>query len=456
MEYKLINGNSLEVLKTLEDNSIDSIVTDPPYELGFMGKSWDKTGIAHNVELWEQALRVLKPGGHLIAFSGSRTYHRMAVAIEDAGFEIRDQILWIYSQGMPKSLDISKAIDKSKPKNKEDISKAIVNSGLSDNYIAENLNVSSALVRFWRLGERTIQKEECDKLNKLLKLELELEYTEDKREIIGINKNAMSGWNTDGTTKFIDRPILKGTTEEAKKWSGYGTSLKPSHEPMVLARKPLSEKTVAENVLKWGTGAINIDECRVGTTDDLAKKNKSDNGIFGFGNNNNNKAQQLKEQGIEYGGRWPANLIHDGSDEVQSIFPDTKSFKSKDNYKGIKSEDNIFKGTLTNSGQKYNDSGNASRYFYCAKVNKKDRNDGLDENQKNHHPTVKPTDLMAYLVKLITPKGGTVLDPFNGSGSTGKACAILKDRNYKYIGIDLSQEYLDISKARIENEINKK
>ena len=453
MEYKLINGNSLEVLKTLEDNSIDSIVTDPPYELGFMGKSWDKTGIAFNVELWEQALRVLKPGGHLIAFSGSRTYHRMAVAIEDAGFKIRDQILWIYSQGMPKSLDISKAIDKSKPKNKEDISKAIVNSGLSDNYIAENLNVSSALVRFWRLGERTIQKEECDKLNKLLKLELELEYTEDKREIIGINKNAMSGWNTDGTTKFIDRPILKGTTEEAKKWDGWGTALKPSHEPMVLARKPLSEKTVAENVLKWGTGAINIDECRVEINDlkngfrkNCFNKQYNPSDSFGGG--------KITEQ--HKNGRWPANLIHDGSDEVQSIFPDTKSFKSKDNYKGIKSEDNIFKGTLTNSGQKYNDSGNASRYFYCAKVNKKDRNDGLDENQKNHHPTVKPSDLMAYLVKLITPKGGTVLDPFNGSGSTGKACAILKDRNYKYIGIDLSQEYLDISKARIENEINKK
>ena len=462
MEYKLINGNSLEVLKTLEDNSIDSIVTDPPYELGFMGKSWDKTGIAHNVELWEQALRVLKPGGHLIAFSGSRTYHRMAVAIEDAGFEIRDQILWIYSQGMPKSLDISKAIDKSKPKNKEDISKAIVNSGLSDNYIAENLNVSSALVRFWRLGERTIQKEECDKLNKLLKLELELEYTEDKREIIGINKNAMSGWNTDGTTKFIDRPILKGTTEEAKKWSGYGTSLKPSHEPMVLARKPLSEKTVAENVLKWGTGAINIDECRVEFKNELSPTVKRRESTTPINYKEDGKWPDARGESYHlphFGdnlGRWPANLIHDGSDEVQSIFPDTKSFKSKDNYKGIKSEDNIFKGTLTNSGQKYNDSGNASRYFYCAKVNKKDRNDGLDENQKNHHPTVKPTDLMAYLVKLITPKGGTVLDPFNGSGSTGKACAILKDRNYKYIGIDLSQEYLDISKARIENEINKK
>lgn len=401
MEYKLINGNSLEVLKTLEDNSIDSIVTDPPYELGFMGKSWDKTGIAYNEELWAECYRVLKPGGHLIAFSGSRTYHRMACAIENVNFEIRDQIMWIYGSGFPKSLDIGKAIDK-------------------------------------KFGA--------------------------EREVIGISKNDRpnsqvkngrgfdSELNNGQEHKEIN--ITEPSTEEAKKWDGYGTALKPAHEPMVLARKPLSEKTVAENVLKWGTCAINIDESRIETTDNLN----------GGGYSKNYKTSSFLQNGgkLEYEqpiGRWPANLIHDGSDEVQSIFPDTKSVKrSEKNNKESPSDMLLYtpKNAIYNDKNTYDDSGNASRYFYCAKASKKDRNDGLNEEQKNHHPTVKPTDLMQYLVKLITPIGGTVLDPFNGSGSTGKACAILKDRNYKYIGIDLSQEYLDISKARIENELNKK
>lgn len=268
--------------------------------------------------------------------------------------------------------------------------------------------------------------------------------------------------------------------EELKKYDGFNVNLKPAHEPMVLARKPLSEKTVAENVLKWGTGAINIDECRV--TDGTETRNRKKEYMA----NNKNEVYGKNMGGGDWentDGRWPANLIHDGSDEVKSIFPDTKSVKrSEKNNK--KSPDNMLlytpKNAIYNDKNTYDDSVNASRYFYCAKASKKDRNEGLDgfelkeifpQNNSierkelnstkqnrvaNNHPTVKPTDLMQYLVKLITPKGGTVLDPFNGSGSTGKACAILSNRNYKYIGIDLSQEYLDISKARIENEINKK
>lgn len=266
--------------------------------------------------------------------------------------------------------------------------------------------------------------------------------------------------------------------EELKKYDGFNVNLKPAHEPMVLARKPLSEKTVAENVLKWGTGAINIDECRVAC--EVGDKPKFPVGNYGTDTAVGNIRTETRTADKDEASRWPANLIHDGSDEVQSIFPDT--LPSKKTYRGKGIDGALFKNPngFEDSIRGHNDNGgNASRYFYCAKASKKDRNDGLDgfeekrpdtrtesgmgsfdekgvAKQKNHHPTVKPTDLMQYLVKLITPKGGTVLDPFNGSGSTGKACAILKDRNYKYIGIDLSQEYLDISKARIENEINKK
>ena len=329
-------------------------------------------GTCITVELWAECLRVLKPGGHLLAFSGTRTVHRMVCAIEDAGFEIRDMITWNYGSGFPKSLDVSKAIDK-------------------------------------KFGVES--------------------------EVVGIKKNAMSGWNTDGSTKFIDRPILKGTSEQAKQWSGWGTALKPSIEPICVARKPLSEKTVAENVLKWGVGAINIDGCRVENIDGvkLGRNNKLDYKDTGIKKSWGMKAIDRSER---TDGRWPANFIHDGSFEEEWV-----------------------------------------RYFYCAKASNKDRNEGCenlplkeiypqnnsierkelneskDNRVANNHPTVKPTDLMAYLCRLVTPPNGTVLDPFNGSGSTGKACM---RENFKYIGIDLSQEYLDISKARIEFELSKK
>ena len=265
--------------------------------------------------------------------------------------------------------------------------------------------------------------------------------------------------------------------EELKKYDGFNVNLKPAHEPMVLARKPLSEKTVAENVLKWGVGAINIDESRVGETGGTKEIGEKLNTIE---RNCLNKGLDRKTTIELNQGRFPANLIHDGSEEVINLFPNTSPSKKSSRRKGI--DGSTFKNPngFEDSIRGHNDNGgSASRYFYCAKASKKDRNEGLDgfeekrpdertekgmgsfdktgiAKQKNHHPTVKPTDLMAYLVKLITPKGGTVLDPFNGSGSTGKACAILSDRNYKYIGIDLSQEYLDISKSRIENELNKK
>ncbi len=432
MNYLLLCGDSLEKLKDLDDCSVDSIVTDPPYELGFMGKKWDSTGIAFNKELWKEALRVLKPGGHLISFSGSRTYHRMAVAIEDAGFEIRDQVLWMYGSGFPKSLDVSKAIDK--------------------------------------------------------KFGAEREVVEKQGKVFNGSNN-----NIDGFSGVYETISNNPSTPQAKQWSGWGTALKPAHEPMVLARKPMSEKTVAENVLKWGVGALNIDGCRVGS------EKVSIHGYKG-----NSFSQSYKDKGLtpelnEYKtviGRFPANICHDGSEEVLSVFPNTKSTTpTEKNKRGGKFPDDntIELGLKEIQRTGFDDSGSASRYFYCAKASKKDRNEGLDSfelkaissdkgnglgrvcdkcgtsqltpcdcedntwilpaKNQNNHPTVKPTDLMAYLVRLVTPPNGTVLDPFNGSGSTGKACA---REGFDYIGIDLSQEYLDISKARIEFEIEKK
>jgi site-specific DNA-methyltransferase (adenine-specific) len=327
--YKLINGDCIAEMKKMDANSIDSIVTDPPYEIGFMNKGWDNTGIAYNKKMWAEALRVLKPGGHMLAFSSTRTYHRMVCAIEDSGFEIRDQLAWIYGSGFPKSQNVGKMIAK-KEKN------------------------------------------------------------------------------------------LKNTkTYMPDVWNGWGTALKPAQEPIVLARKPLSEKTVAANVTKYGTGAIDIDASRVAT-------------------------------GTDGKGRWPANIIHDGSEEVLHLFPEAgngwkKNYGEKD-YKGKQYKGGTFGGGGYLGGSTYNDSGSAARFFYCAKANKQDRND------KNNHPTVKPTALMQYLVCMITPVDGTVLDPFNGSGSTGKAAMLLG--KYNYIGIDLSADYITISKSRIENAIN--
>jgi site-specific DNA-methyltransferase (adenine-specific) len=330
----------------MHSNSVDSIVTDPPYELGFMGKSWDATGIACNVKVWQEALRILKPGGHLLAFSGSRTYHRMAVAIEDAGFEIRDQIMWVYGSGFPKSRNL---------------------------------------------------KDE---------------------------------------------------------WKGWGTALKPAHEPIVLARKPVIS-TVANNALKFGVGALNIDGSRVPSDDGFEKawdKSVSTNISAPGGKYITEGKQHTVDltSNRPVGGRWPANFIHDGSDEVVGLFPDTHGAgKKREEPSGF---DNNYMGRGSNSGMRIGDAGgSAARFFYCAKVSKRDRNEGA----LNNHPTVKPTSLMQYLVKLVTPPNGTVLDPFMGSGSTGKACAY---EGFNFIGIDQSAEYVEIAQARIDfalEELNK-
>lgn len=405
--FRLMQGDCLELMRGMPDNSVDSIVTDPPYELGFMGKGWDKSGIANNVDVWREALRVLKPGGHLLAFSGSRTYHRMVCAIEDAGFEIRDQIMWLYSSGFPKSLDVSKAIDKA--------------AGAAREVIGTRRAGITPRGNLCRHG-----------------------VTEDEKQ----------------------RPVTAPATDAARQWQGWGTALKPAHEPICVARKPLAG-TVAANVLQHGTGALNIDGCRV-----PAEKQTGwgDKGAGGNTWNETNNGLGSDGEARPVDGRWPANVIHDGSEEVLAGFPETRA---RGNAAPTKSGVGMFHASAGKQEAFSGDYGSAARFFYCAKASKRDRDEGLESfanrarptmgdgiggqpdqsraNNKNIHPTVKPTDLMRYLVRLVTPPGGTVLDPFMGSGSTGKAAVL---EGFRFVGCDLSNEYLEIARARILHAAN--
>jgi site-specific DNA-methyltransferase (adenine-specific) len=402
-------------LPTLANNSIDSIVTDPPYELGFMGKKWDSSGIAYSVELWQQCLRVLKPGGHLLSFGGTRTYHRVAVAIEDAGFELRDSIAWLYGSGFPKSLDVSKAIDKAAGAEREVIGKHPAPAGKSAVMTGERSDTAAG---FWATGN--------------------------------------------------DVDLTAPSTLEAQTWQGWGTALKPAFEPVIVARKPI-EGTVANNVLKWGTGGLNIDGSRIGT-ETISTHNAPKGSFAGGEPDRGSDTSSYKE----HTGRWPANIILDpytaelldeqSGDVRLAVGPKIKigafSFKPGQESKGSK----MIQGKEIKGG--------ASRFFYVAKASKRDRNEGLEElplvksgsmsggeetregrpsnhpQRQNFHPTVKPTSLMEYLIKLVTPPNGTVLDPFTGSGSTGKA-AILQ--GFDFIGIEMTEEYLPIIEGRLKH-----
>lgn len=413
--YKLYQGSMLDLLEIIEPNTIDSIVTDPPYELNFMNKGWDNAGVSFNNETWKKCLDVLKPGGYLLAFGGSRTFHRIACAIEDAGFEIRDTICYLYGSGFPKSMNIGLAIDK---KNGIDNRTGNIAQGAGSN-----------------------------------------------------NTNSMNC----GNGKSQEFKHFYEERKAQNKWEGWGTALKPSYEPIIVARKPFKGSCV-DNVIKYGVGGINIDECRVGVEvikggtmpdfRDIGQKSKDAIGIdkLSFGQVENAKRKPLED----HTGRFPANTIlsydEDTYDEVCGGFPNsigckphkiTSSIKKYEGYGSITQKNGELVGYDDNGGS-------ASRYFYCAKASKKDRNEGLDENERNDHPTVKNTELMQYLVRLVTPNGGTILDPFNGSGSTGKAVMyenLEKDKDYHYIGIDLEEHYLDISNKRIkfvEDKINQK
>jgi len=388
MTTTLILGDCLKKIANIPDNSIDSIVTDPPYGIKFMSKKWDYQ--IPSVEVWQECLRVLKPGGHALIACGTRTQHRMAVNIEDAGFEIRDIISWLYGSGFPKSHNIGKAVDKLQGNEREVV-------GTNAGYRPNQLNHNS-----WRIKEG--------------------------------RKNGLT------TPEFE----TKGNSQ----WEGWGTALKPAQEFWTLARKPLSEKTIAQNVLRWGTGGINIDGCRVEYV------GKTDPRTFGGSWKTDKMAKDTYEGGYEgtrqkvsIQGRFPANLIHDGSEEVVSGFPDTKSGK-----KGIRTSDGFNansygKGMGIKAGQnngEYGDSGSASRFFYCAKASKSERT--CNGTVECGHPTVKPLKLMSYLCRLITPPKGTVLDPFMGSGSTGISA---NKEGFDFVGMELNEEYYDIATARI-------
>ena len=386
---ELLHGDCLERLRELPDCSVDACVTDPPYGLRFMGKAWDYD--VPQAAVWREVLRVLKPGGHLLAFAGTRTQHRMAVQIEDAGFEIRDMIAWIYGTGFPKSHDVSKAIDRA-------------------------------------AGA--------------------------EREVVGPGRwNSVKGSN-DAQADCLIRPGGKHdetapATHEAQQWSGWGTALKPALEPITVARKPIAG-TVAENVLAHGTGGINVDGCRVEhvTVDggSLATNPHLRESING-GNGGHIIAHEKERRVVtpHAAGRWPANLIHDGSDEVVGLFPLQAGAAApvhRRNGDKFRSSYGEFKGNIDENGSSfYGDTGSAARFFYCAKASKADREDS------NIHPTVKPTDLMRYLCRLVTPPGGVVLDPFMGSGSTGKAAVL---EGFRFIGIEREAEYLEIARRRIQ------
>ena len=395
--YKLYHGNMLDMLEVIENWTIDSIVTDPPYELNFMWKGWDNSWIAFQKETWKKCLDALKPWGYLLAFWGSRTYHRIACAIEDAGFEIRDCIMWLYGSWFPKSMALDKSIE-------------------------------------WKLTTWSANKTEFKKL----------EWTKEESWKRGISKMSKEQWfrDTDYTAdKHLRTVEVKHTTELAKQYKGWGTCLKPSYEPIIVARKPC-EWSCTDNVIKYWVGGINIDECRIDYNWETPK-------IWGKAKHTRGDGYGFKALGEDCvantNGRFPANTILD-----------------------------------TEEWEEWR------RYFYCAKASKRDRDEGLQEFEtktkvfnwqsdkpstemkdvekrfttqwKNTHPTVKPCDLMQYLVRLVTPNGWTVLDPFNWSGSTWKAVMYEnKDRNknYKYIWIELTEEYLPIAKARIEYVINK-
>jgi len=391
-------GDCVEVMAELDEASVDAIVCDPPYELGFMGKEWDSAGVTYRVETWEAAYRVLKPGGHLVAFGGTRTFHRLTCALEDAGFEIRDCLSWLYGSGFPKSLDVSKAIDKA--------------AGAARKVVGERAGSAHA----------------------------------------GMNGIGQGGYRQAGESF----PVYGApATDAAKAWQGWGTALKPAWEPIILARKPLGERNVAANVLAHGTGAINVDGCRVGTDGEEIHAPQSDpakrRGTVGthlFGKADREAFQAAQRASAERTatlGRWPANLV---LDEAAAGMLDEQSGETESPMSRPRTPDGPARATwsLGRSGGiqvGHGDSGGASRFFYTAKADADDR-DG------SKHPTVKPVDLMKWLIRLVTPPEGVVLDPFLGSGTTVYAA---QESGFRGIGIEREPEYVADAIRRLRQDV---
>ena len=477
----IYHGDCRDVMAGLSEASMDAIVCDPPYGLSFMGKGWDH-GVP-GVEFWAEAMRVAKPGAHLLAFGGTRTYHRLACAIEDAGWEIRDCVMWVYGSGFPKSLDVSKAIDK----NNGEVGRlykftewmrttgltarqidAATDTNMGGHYLTAKSQPAIPTLNLWaKLRPLCVDVPAwVDEL---------VERVEAEREVVGQDTKARSTSGKSamptvgGKTVYETWDITAPATDAARQWAGWGTALKPAWEPIIVARKPL-DGTVAENLLRHGTGGINVDGCRV-EGEKGVPASLSDAGQHGWRTGGDMERKQQQN------GRWPANLIHDGSDEVVGLFPsphgagcaragssDPRMTEAK-TWQGPATQD-------TGKMHRFGDSGSAARFFYCAKASKSDRDEGcegLEERvcqheigqlasvdgraelkRRNHHPTVKPTDLMRYLCRLVTPPGGVVLDPFMGSGSTGKAA---RREGFRFVGIELEAEYCAIARARLAQEV---
>lgn len=493
-KYRIYNDDNLNVLKRYPDNYFDSVVTDPPYGLKFMGKDWD-SGVPGEI-YWREALRTAKPGAYLVAFGGTRTYHRLMVAIEDAGWTIRDCLMWVYSSGMPKSYNASKAFEKMKDVNLTEFSLALMKRRLKlmtqkeADYLICGGNKTYHLLekrkgrplygptaKQWKNICKHFGQDFCKKWEPLIKEHLKMVGKEEK--------------NYSYSSK--SRSSLHQPSVLAKKYSGYGTAVKPAWEPIILAQKPV-EGNIVQNVRKYGTGVLNIDGSRIGNEkrsyslkggDNLNKlsrptgkdsKNAKGMGAYGVG------AKQVNIGTKEVRGRWPANVAHDGSKEVQDLFPTTKSGAMKrevEAYYGT-SHTKMLRGKSGPSNQ-HGDAGSAARFFYCAKVSRKERNLGLENAPginikdqaknvpglksetnnsaksgqrkpnlvvKNDHPTVKPLALMKWLVGLTTPhKNRKVLDPFMGSGSTGMAAAEL---GHKFVGIEIDKHSAKIALKRVK------
>lgn len=473
----VLNMDCIEGMRLMPDNSVDSIVTDPPYGIRFMGKAWDGADIdaraakrqgfashapntgpngghksiaaeagkydlapaamrvfqAFSEEWAREALRVLKPGGHLLAFSSPRTYHRMACGIEDAGFELRDQIMWVFGSGFPKSLNMSKAIDKA---HRRDYVLAAVELGLPipGNNLYDWTKADHAPGdKWWTEFKSVLPPEQWGAL---------------ERAVVGYSQGRRAAIHDGGQSVGTPDAITAPATDAARQWDGWGTALKPAHEPICVARKPLVG-TVAANVLAHGTGAINIDACRVGWPDGVAPEigppqlggpAKKLTAVPG------QEGEIVERTPPSQLGRWPANLVHDGSDEVVDLFPQSAGQLADASTSDTqRAGQNVYgamrRGRGSEPSARRLDTGSAARFFYCAKASRKDR------GASNTHPTVKPTDLMRYLCRLVTPPGGIVLDPFAGSGSTGKAA---KREGFLFMGFELDAEYVAIANARIE------
>jgi site-specific DNA-methyltransferase (adenine-specific) len=442
MINQIIHGDCFEVLKTIPDGSIDLILTDPPYGLSFMGKNWDH-GVP-GVQFWIEALRVAKPGAHLFAFGGTRTFHRLAVAIEDAGWEIRDTIMWVYGSGFPKSLDVSKAIDKIAVVECPACNGIGKNTELEswEEWIKKTQDYGGTRKEWERLQDLSI----CNVCNSTGKVRgAEREVVGKSSRCVGPSQVGVNGIGTFKEVNWSDsNNITAPATPEAQQWQGWGTALKPAFEPIIVARKPLTG-TVAENVLQWGTGGINIDGCRVPLNGEVLTMTRP-----AANPNTDTKAPQTNrsDKPFEYRndqGRWPANLIHDGSEEVVGLFPYQKSGKVKPRViKRDKTVVDLKRGLTQKTGHFLSSEGSAARFFYCAKASKSERSKG------NTHPTVKPLALMKYLITLGLPPGGTVLDPFCGSGTTALAC---KELGRNYICIEKELEYYQIACNRLDQPI---